>query len=214
MKYKHIVWDWNGTIIDDVRLSVEIFNMMCGECGLGRTTVERYRREFKIPVVDFYRDYGFDFDRLDFRAISEFYIKEYNRRRFECPLHDGVREAMASFKGAGISQSVLSAYESSSLRSALEHFGLCGYLENICGLGDILAGSKTELAKDLAGRIRAAPDEILMIGDTLHDMDSANAMGADCVFISKGHTDAERLRGSGARVFASHGELSDFVLNS
>ena len=30
MKYECAIWDWNGTLLDDIKLSVDVFNSMLG----------------------------------------------------------------------------------------------------------------------------------------------------------------------------------------
>lgn len=211
MKYKHIVWDWNGTIIDDVELSVCIFNEMCDTCGITGIALEDYQERFKIPVSDFYVSHGFDFSKFDFDKISNYYVEQYNNRRFTCSIHDGVEDVMQWLKSGGISQSILSAYEQNYLRECVQHFELEKYMENIFGLDNILAGSKEKLAKSLAERIGARRGEILMIGDTEHDKEAADAMGADCVFVAKGHNSADRLKKLGVPLFESHWELLEYL---
>ena len=211
MKYKHIVWDWNGTVIDDIALSVEIFNEMCATCDLGKLSIAEYQRKFKIPVIDFYLEHGFDFNKFDFGKISNYYVAEYNKRRFSCSLHDGVEDIMKWARQEGISQSILSAYEQNYLCECVQHYGLDKYMENVFGLDNILAGSKAGLAKSLAERIGANSGEILIIGDTAHDKAAGDAMGADCVFVAKGHNSHERLSKLGVPVFASHRDLLEYL---
>ncbi len=212
MKYKYIVWDWNGTLIDDVELGVSIFNKMCDFYGLQNITLEEYQNKFKIPVADFYEECGFDFSKVDFNDIGEFYISEYNKLRFNCSLHDGVKDVMRALKSAGIGQSILSAYEQNHLRESVSYFGLNEFLDNVFGLSDILAGSKESRAKALIEKLDVDPKSVLMIGDTTHDKDAADAMGADCVFVARGHNAAFRLKELNVPVFNSHFELLDFII--
>ncbi len=212
MKYKYIVWDWNGTIIDDASLSVSIFNKMCDFYGLQRITIQEYQNTFKIPVTDFYAERGFDFSKIDFHEIGEFYVKEYNETRFNCSLHDGVVDVMRALKSEGVGQSILSAYQQNHLRDSVAHFGLNEYMDNVFGLGDILAGSKEARAKALIDEIGVDPKSVLMVGDTTHDKAAADAMGADCAFVAKGHNAKYRLEELKVPVFDTHTELLDYVV--
>ncbi len=212
MKYKYIVWDWNGTIIDDVALSVKIFNAMCDSYGLENITLEEYRRSFRIPVAGFYEERGFDFSKINLKTIGEFYIEQYNKLRFDCSLHSDILNVMETMKSNGVGQSILSAYEHNNLCDCVSYFGLNKYMDNVFGLENVLAGSKEMRAKALIKRIDIDPKSVLMVGDTTHDKDAADAMGADCVFVSKGHNDKDRLLELGVPVFDSHISLVDFVL--
>ena len=47
MEYKNVVWDWNGTLLDDVKISVDTINVMLERKHLGKLTVEEYRSIFQ-----------------------------------------------------------------------------------------------------------------------------------------------------------------------
>ena len=49
MRYKNVVWDWNGTLLDDVKISVDTINVMLERKHLGKLTVEEYLRQYVIP---------------------------------------------------------------------------------------------------------------------------------------------------------------------
>ena len=89
MKYECAIWDWNGTLLDDIKLSVDVFNSMLGRWFGTSVTATEYKSKFRFPVEDFYKDYGFDFSKQDFDEVGRHFIKTYNARRFECPLHKG-----------------------------------------------------------------------------------------------------------------------------
>lgn len=72
MKYKYIIWDWNGTLLDDAALSVEVFNKMCDNFGLPNISLETYRADFKFPVIKFYEEHGYDFSKSISRKSGTF----------------------------------------------------------------------------------------------------------------------------------------------
>jgi phosphoglycolate phosphatase len=108
---------------------------------------------------------------------------------------------MAAAKAAGVRQSILSAYRDETLREIVAHFGLTSHFDHIAGLDNIHAHSKVALGRDLVSRLGALPSEILLVGDTLHDLEVARALGVDCALIAAGHHPMERLQASGAAVF-------------
>src|SRR5471030_2724284 len=118
MRYRHVIWDWNGTLMDDAWLCVEILNGLMHEANLRPLTVEEYRADFSFPVVKFYERRGFDFKTHSFDKISQRYISDYNRRRFECKLQPGTVAALTRLREVGLEQSVLSAYHETTLREA------------------------------------------------------------------------------------------------
>ena len=69
MKYDHVIWDFNGTVLDDMQVGIDSVNEMLAARGLPTLSgVTEYRAAFDFPVEDYYRRLGFDFDREDFKT--------------------------------------------------------------------------------------------------------------------------------------------------
>ena len=58
MEYRNVVWDWNGTLLNDLETGVQTLNDMFARRGMPAFSVEEYRERFGFPVIDFYRDAG------------------------------------------------------------------------------------------------------------------------------------------------------------
>lgn len=199
-KYKHVIWDWNGTIINDVNLCVELINGLLADRGLKTLTVDSYREVFTIPVKNYYAELGFDFAKESFEVVGKQWMTEYERRKFECGLYDGVKEVLVKINKLGIGQSILSAYSQHTLDEMVEHYGLTNYFTHIVGLDNIYAAGKLHLGKDLMTRLGNGKGETLLIGDTEHDYEVASEIGADCVLIASGHQSKDRLEKLGCPV--------------
>ena len=199
-KYKHIIWDWNGTIINDLDLCVELINELLAARGFKTLTFESYREVFTIPVKNYYEKLGFDFSKESFEVIGKEWMDEYERRKFECGLYEGISDVLEKINQFGIGQSILSAYSQHTLDEMVEHYGLTNYFTHIVGLDNIYAASKLHLGKDLMKRLGNGKGETLLIGDTEHDYEVATEIGADCVLIANGHQSREKLEKLGAVV--------------
>ncbi|MFA5804764.1 MAG: HAD family hydrolase [Melioribacteraceae bacterium] len=193
-KYKHIIWDWNGTIINDVDLCVELINWLLKEKNLKMITKEEYKNIFTIPVKNYYAALGFDFKKEPFEVIGKRWMDEYERRKFECTVYDGVVNVMEKINKLGIGQSILSAYSQHTLEEMVAHFGLTKYFSHIVGLDNIYAAGKLHLGKNLMKRLNNGKGETLLIGDTEHDYEVAVEIGADCILSSNGHQSKEKLK--------------------
>ncbi len=200
-KYKHIVWDWNGTILDDVELCVDVGNNLFRRKNIPTITVEKYKSIFTIPVKDYYIAAGFNFKDESFEKIGKEWMDEYEERKYECSLHKGLIEVMEKFKRSGVGQSILSAYKQDNLNSMVNKFGLDKYLDHVVGLDNIYAASKLHLGKELMSVLGNGHGETLLIGDTVHDYDVAKEIGADCVLIAAGHQPYETLLKTGSKVY-------------
>ena len=205
--YRHVVWDWNGTLLDDTWLCCASLNRLLAEDGHPPVDPDRYRRIFQFPVIKVYQAIGFTPDEASFRAMSVRFMAAYEERKAECRLHAGAEELLDALARAGLTHSVLSAYERTLLTTTLAHYGLDRRFLKACGGHDIHAGSKEDRARGHLADLGLRPDEVLYVGDTAHDAEAAAAMGADCVLVAHGHQHRDRLEGLGVRVAGDFAEL-------
>lgn len=195
--YKHIIWDWNGTLLNDVDYSCKIINRILVENDLPELSLKKYREIFTFPVQNYYEAAGLDFSKTSFEVLGKDFIDEYESKKLTCSLHDNAVEVLSSIHKEGIGQSVLSAYLHDNLVMILDHYNLTQYFDNIIGLDNIYAGSKTHLGLMLIEKLNLPGNEILFIGDTLHDAEVAEAMCVNSILISDGHQVKENLQING-----------------
>jgi phosphoglycolate phosphatase len=201
MRYQHIIWDYNGTLLDDVALCVEIINDMLSKRKLPLLTIQKYREQFDFPVKDYYARIGFDFFKESFEIVGTEFIAEYDKRQKNTKLHSGVPALLHEIKHKGIKQSVLSARKEKKLIEEIKVFGIYDYFEHIIGLDDHYAGGKTDNGFLLISKLGIPKNKILMIGDTKHDAEVAEQTGIDCILVSHGHHTREKLETCGFPVF-------------
>jgi len=211
MKYSHIFWDWNGTLLDDVWLSVEVLSEMQEKRGLSKITAEIYREKFAFPVINFYEEIGFDFGKEDFQIVGAEFIDIYNSKREKCMLFSGAKELLSEIKNSPIKQSILSAYEINNLKSIVSNHNINHLFENVVGLDNIYAHSKVELGVNYFSNLNLNPSELLFVGDTEHDASVASALGCDCVLLESGHSTKSRLEKTGFKVAKDLFELKDYI---
>ena len=199
--YRHIIWDWNGTLLDDLDLSIGVMNSLLVRRALPTLDRARLHALFDFPVRRYYERLGFDPAKDSFEQLSVEFISAYDAGRFTAKLQDRAVAILQSVRAAGLGQSILSAYRHETLHEIVAHFGLTAHFDHISGLDNIHAHSKVALGRELVARIDAKPTEILLVGDTLHDLEVARDLGVTCVLVSAGHHSAERLRTGGVPVF-------------
>ena len=194
-QYKHIIWDWNGTLLDDVRLLREIVNGLLHRFGKQPITEEQHREMFGFPIIEYYKRMGFDFTEVTFERICIDFTGEYYNRVTECRLRKGAKKAMEAAGKMGITQSVLSVSQQSRLLKVVDHFRIGNYFTDIWGLGDHSGGTKTDLGKEYMEKRGLGKEEALFIGDTVHDFEVASELGLDCILVESGYQLRERLLG-------------------
>jgi len=144
-------------------------------------------------VRKYYELAGFDFDSEPFDKPALEFISLYHQNLNKAELFPTVKNLLNQFQSRGFYQSVLSAMEHESLLMSLENTGIIDFFDEISGINDHYAHSKLDIGKDLLEKMNFRSDEIILIGDTLHDLEVANELGLDCLLIANGHQSKRRL---------------------
>lgn len=76
-KYDYILWDWNGTIVNDLDINFKIINRLLKERNLPTITLQRYKEIFTFPIIEFYRSAGFDCQEYDYSLLVSDYKSAY-----------------------------------------------------------------------------------------------------------------------------------------
>lgn len=202
-----IIWDWNGTLLNDVQLCVESMNELLVRRNLPLLEIDRYKEVFSFPVKEYYGKIGFDFEKEPFEIPALEFINRYNEQMKECSLHKDSLNVLTYFQSLGIRQFVLSAMKQDALDDCLDHFHLSWFFERASGLDNHFAASKIENGKQLISEFNLNPSELVLIGDTIHDFDVAKKLGCQCVLIANGHQSKEILQATGVQVSDRISEL-------
>jgi len=210
-KYKHIIWDWNGTLFDDAWLCVEIMQNMLKKRDMPGITLKKYQELFNFPVIDYYRRLGFDFNVESFQQLGTEYIDAYEERKTECNLQKYTIDVLDSVFSSGIKQSVLSAYKNDTLQELINHFDLKHYFTKVMGLDNHYAESKIDNGKALIRDLNLAGSSVLFVGDTVHDYEVASSISVDCILIPSGHQLKEKLERCGVKVVDSVRDVLNII---
>ncbi|MCZ6673485.1 MAG: HAD hydrolase-like protein [Verrucomicrobia bacterium] len=206
---KHIIWDWNGTLVNDVHLCVSLINSILSRRSLPEISQDTYRDTFDFPVIDYYKRLGFDFEKESFETLSNEFIGGYIDARQTLKLHSGAIEALNFFRQRGLPQCILSATELNALNLTLKEHQIDRYFKTVLGLDHHYADGKVYLGKTWLEQNHISTDQVLFIGDTLHDLNVANEMKIQCLLVATGHHSKDRLKTENTNVLQNLHELID-----
>jgi phosphoglycolate phosphatase len=194
----HIIWDWNGTLLDDVDLCVMTMSAILSKYMLPTLTREKYREQFCFPVIEYYKKLGFDFDKVPFAVVADEFIELYKKNLHESRLHTGVSQLLESLKQQGKKHSILSAARELDLIDQLKWLEVHHHFDHIYGISDHYAAGKVARGKELIAKLRQlipdSKESVIMVGDTDHDIEVARELGIDLLLVSDGHQTHERLQ--------------------
>ncbi len=195
-----IIWDWNGTLLNDADLAVRTINELLDKRGLPLLTVDGYKDVFSFPVKDYYQKIGFDFELEPFEVPASEFIVSYNSKVNNCRLHPDSLPILDYFQSLGIRQFILSAMHQDTLDQCMTHYQIDHFFEHVSGLDNHYAASKIENGHRLISDLELNVAEMVLIGDTVHDYEVASELGCRCVLVANGHQSREVLQTTGAWV--------------
>lgn len=204
MEYKYIIWDWNGTLLDDAEAAMASVNDMLSERNMPPLDMKRYRECIGVPIIKFYEKV-FDLENEDYEEILKSYNEGYLRHLETTTLSEGAKDALEYFKENGCTQLIVSSSNNDQLTANIKKYGIYDYFDTILGASDYLATSKIERA--IKYLEKHCDGKALVIGDLIHDAEMAKEIGADCILLSTGHEMRERLDKSGERIIDSLKEI-------
>jgi len=191
---KHVVWDWNGTLVDDVSLCVDILNHVLVAHMKPQISVDLYRKTFFFPVAKFYESLELPSSGFEYEQLANDYIKQYRNRFRECKLHSRALETLEVLNQLSISQTILTAGEQKDVEAFASFYKVKQWVQCIDGASNIEARGKEDRVAAHISKLELDPKDVLLVGDTLHDHEIANLVGCSALLYSRGHVDAERLR--------------------
>ena len=204
-----VIWDFNGTLINDVLTAVCSVNDTLKKCNLPLTNVEEYRRNMDMPITKYYEKH-FDMSCVSFDFLSQEYHRGFEKYHHLLTPALGAAETVKQLHNRGIRQCVVSSFEQNRLMQLLEEFAFLPYLDGVCGAADNDCVSKIERGCRWIKEQGIDPKTALVVGDLSHDCELAQALNAPCLLFSGGHQDKERLQDCGAVVIDDLREVLDY----
>ncbi len=207
-----LIWDWNGTLLDDTKLCYDIANQMRLERNMPPLeSVDVYRGLFRFPVKEYYKDMGYTFETESYEEISVEFVDLYAKMVSTCPLQPQAKEVLAAVQQRGVPQILLSATGADRLYHQAELFGLPPYFTRVVGCENNLAHGKADKARALLEELGVSPQHTQFIGDTDHDYAIAEGLGCRCLLLESGHQLPAHLKSLGAPTIATLPEVLDYL---
>lgn len=212
MKYNTVFWDWNGTIIDDIDIAIESINSLLMPRGMKHfQNIKEYHNVFCFPIIEYYKKAGFDYSIEPYEKLADEYMAVYNQKAKTAKVFPDVRNTLKTLHNQGVRQIILSASERLNLIEWLKDVGIYKYFDDVIGLDNIYAKGKIDIALNWLEKNTMDITKAVMIGDTTHDSEVAEAMGCDCILISRGHNGIEELKSTNCKVFENANELLNYL---
>ncbi len=193
---KTIIWDYNGTILNDVEISVKIENEMLEERGLRHDySLEDYKSLFDTPMEGYYRQIGYTFENETFHDVGVEFYDLYEKYFHECSLNEGILEKLNEAEEKGYTNIILSSCEDTKLHHQCDQLNITHYFMDIMGVNNLISGSKVNNGRMWMEQHHVQGKDCIFIGDTNADYNTAVELGITNIYlVSTGHQSFERLK--------------------
>lgn len=208
---KYVFFDFNGTILNDLDLCIDLLNEILRKQNKKEVTKEEYKKIFGFPISSYYERAGVDFNLNSFEELSSWFIKEYQPKSYSCKLYPNLIQTVRLLKEKGITVVVLSASEINNLKDQLNKLNIIDYFDYVLGLDNIYAKSKIMVGKNFILEHNISPSEVLFVGDTDHDGKLALELKAKGLLFSGGHQAREVLEPLGLPIIDDLKEIINYL---
>jgi len=192
-KYDTIIWDWNGTLLNDIDLCLGIANKMLANHQPTPIDLASYRNAFGFPITDYYEKIGIDLEKESFDTLTDKFLTDFNKGLINCELHNNVLDLLKQFQQQQKDQYILTAAHLDLVRPLLNRFAINHYFKVVEGVDNFKAEGKVNRGVQLMKNYDIQNNKTVLIGDTYHDFEVASAMNIDCILVANGHQSRERL---------------------
>lgn len=194
---KVLLFDLDGTLTESGTGIIRSVRYALEKYGITESNEEKLRRFVGPPLVDSFCKY-YGFEREQAREAVEVYRERFSKIGiFENELYPGVSDMLETLKKAGFTLVIASSKPEHFVVQILEHFEIGQFFDEVVGSTmDERRTSKDEVIEEALSRIGHAEQkhEVLMIGDTEHDIIGAKAHGMECVAVTYGYGDIEKMK--------------------
>lgn len=214
MARKHLVWDWNGTLLDDLPVVVEAVSQSIGRFGLDPITADDYRDHYTRPVRHFYDNlFGRSVEDDEWEHLNATFHDVYFDLAAEVGLTSGALEAMELLDEAGWGQSLLSMSPHDWLTRIVDRLQLTHRLALVDGLTEVTGGLKAGHMEQHLRMLGIDGESVVAIGDTPDDAAAAAHVGAGVVLFHGGSHHIEVLEAEGVPVAETLVEAVELALS-
>ena len=195
MRYRLVVFDWDGTLADSAANIAEAIQRACADLGLPVPDDTAARYVIGLGLHDALRHVAPTLAESDYPQLSARYRAHYLGRDPEIPLFAGASEMLGRLSDRGHLIAVATGKNRRGLDRALEQNGIGHRFVATRCADEGAPKPDPDMLHHLMQRTGATPSETLMVGDTTHDLLLASNAGVDAVAVAYGAHPRDALAG-------------------
>jgi phosphoglycolate phosphatase len=193
-RFKLLVFDWDGTVIDSTGLIVLSIQNACRDLDLPVPKDEDARHVIGLglqPALSYLLP---SVGEETYPLVAQRYRYHYLARDHEAPLFGGVKELLHKLRQRGHTLAVATGKSRAGLDRSLRHVGLQPLFDATRCADESFSKPHPAMLHELMTDLLVSPEETLMIGDTTHDLDMAANAAVAGLAVGYGAHPMEQLR--------------------
>lgn len=202
---RNVIFDWSGTLVDDLPAVLEASNYVFQKAGLPKMTLEEFRSEFCLPFTRFYDRYV---PHISMTQLEEWFHTAFRQNRHMVAEIPHAREFLEYCRECRFRTFLLSSVHRDHYAAQAAATGFGAYIDHVF----IEVRDKRSKIGDLLKEYRLAPRETIFVGDMEHDVETARAGGVYACAVLTGYNHAHQLHACRPDVVVRHlGELREWL---
>ena len=184
--FRNLIFDWSGTLVDDLGPVIEATNFVLAKYGIGPMDREEFRRRVRLPYREFYQEM---LPGIPLEELEEHFRPAFDGAEATVFVLPHAREKLDWCRRLGIRTFVLTSMDAIAFARQLEEFGLKGHFEaTYSGVLD-----KRDVIHRILETHGLAPEETAFVGDMTHDVETARHAGISSIAVLTGYNHPEVL---------------------
>ncbi|MEI7885291.1 MAG: HAD hydrolase-like protein [Clostridia bacterium] len=213
--YEHIFFDLDGTLTDSKNGITKSVSYALGTIGIIENDLDKLECFIGPPLYDAFMLYYQMNEEQAHQLVQAYriYYKKYGI--FDNIVYPGVREMLIKMKKAGKKIYLTTSKPLLFANMILEHFGLKEYFTGIYGatMDGKISDKEGVLRLALSNNMSIVLKDTVLIGDRMHDVEGARAVGIEIFIVDYGYgTEEEFVIYPPDQRFQSCASLTDFIL--
>lgn len=193
-RYALLVFDWDGTLIDSAATIAECIQAASREMGLPVPDRERASHVIGLGLHDSLRHAVPDLPRERYVDFAGLYRRHFLARESSMSLFEGVPQLLSELARRGHMLAVATGKSRAGLDRALAANGLGVHFRASRCADETNPKPHPAMLLELMDELDAQPQQVLMVGDTSHDLEMARNAGVDAVAVTYGAHPERALR--------------------
>lgn len=212
---KYILFDLDGTLTDPEEGITKSLQYALRHMGINVDDLTTLRRHIGPPLKEGLMEYwGFDEEKTEEAIVwyREYFAKE---GMYQNKVYRGIKEVLETLVSGGKKLILATSKAEKYARLIMEHFELDRYFTDMCGASlDGVRGKKGDVIRYALEKNKIInTEEVVMVGDRLHDILGAKENGIKSIGVLYGFGSKEELKGAGADKIAKDlEELKNILL--